>query len=158
MTGDVPPSKRLSQESNTAAGLNADALSSNRRLKHQRICTREDFMSVVHVLPAAESEQAHIKFKQVRNTYLAPFVIYADFESILEPMERRVKQTLYNQQQTISAACAMLGSNVPAVPTQTWVSIGENALSEFLNTLIDWERVCIAHLKKQCPDGSAFSR
>ena len=48
--------------------------------KHQRICTREDFMSVVHVLPAAESEQAHIKFKQVRNTYRAPFVIYADFE------------------------------------------------------------------------------
>ena len=47
-------------------------------------------MSVVHVLPAAESEQAHIKFKQVRNTYRALFVIYADFESILEPMERRV--------------------------------------------------------------------
>ena len=63
------------------------------RAKHQRICTRENFMSVVHVLPAAESEQAHSKFKQVRNTYRAPFVIYADFESILEHMERRVKQT-----------------------------------------------------------------
>ena len=49
---------------------------------HQRFCTREDFMSVVHVLPAAETEQAHIKFKQVCNTYRAPFVIYADFESI----------------------------------------------------------------------------
>ena len=80
-------------------------------------------MSVVHVLSAAESEQAHIKFNQVRNTYRAPFVIYADFESILEPMERWVKQTLYNQQHKISAACAMLVSNVPAVPTQTWVSI-----------------------------------
>ena len=91
--------------------------------KHQHICTREDFMSVLHVLPAAESEQAHIKFKQVRNIYRAPFVIYADFESILEPMERRVKQTLYNQQHKISAACAMLVSNVPAVQTQTWVSI-----------------------------------
>ena len=94
-------------------------------------------MSVVHVLPAAESEQAHIKFKQVRNTYRALFVIYADFESILEPMKRRVKQTLYNQQHKISAACSMLVSNFRAVPTQTWVSIGESALSEFLNTLID---------------------
>ena len=50
--------------------------------KHQRICTREDFMSVVHVITAAESEQAHITFKQVRNTYHAPIIIYADFESI----------------------------------------------------------------------------
>ena len=54
--------------------------------KHQRFCTCNDFMSVVHVLPAAENEQAHIIFKQVRNTYRAPFVIYADFESILELM------------------------------------------------------------------------
>ena len=41
----------------------------------------------------------------------------------------------------------MLVSNVSAVPTQTWVSIGENALSEFLNTLIDLEQVRIEHLK-----------
>ena len=78
--------------------------------KHQRLCTREDFMSVVHVLPAPDTEQAHIKFRQFRNTYPAPFVIYADFESILEPMDRRVKQTLFNQQHKISAACAMLVS------------------------------------------------
>ena len=95
----------------------------------------------MHVLPAAENEQAHIKFKQVRNTYRALFVIYADIESILKPMERQVKQILYTQQHKISAACAMLVSNVPAVLTQTWVSIGHNALSEFLNTLIDWERI-----------------
>ena len=69
--------------------------------KHQRLCSREDFMSVVQVLHAAETEQAHIKFKQVRNTYRAAFVIYAYFESILEPMERRVKQTFYNQQHNI---------------------------------------------------------
>ena len=115
--------------------------------KHQSICTREDFMSVVHLLPAAESEQAHIKFEQDPNTYHAPFVIYADFESILVSIIRRVKQNIYNQQHKILAACAMLVSNVPAVPTQAWLSIGENALSEFLDTLIDWEQVCIKHLK-----------
>lgn len=47
-------------------------------------------MSVVHVHFAAETEHAHIKFKQVSNTYLAPFVIYADFEPILDTMEREV--------------------------------------------------------------------
>ena len=31
------------------------------------------------------------------------------------------------------------------------MTIGENALSEFLNTLIDWERVCIKHLKNNVP-------
>ena len=108
-------------------------------------------MSVMHVLPAAETELAHIKIKQIRNTYRAPFVIYGNFESILEPIKRRVKQTLYNKQHKISAACAMLVSNVPAVPTQTWMSIGENALSEFLNTLIDWKRVLIKHFKDNVP-------
>ena len=34
------------------------------------------------VLFAAETEQAQIEFNQVRNIYRAPFVIYADFESI----------------------------------------------------------------------------
>ena len=89
--------------------------------KHKLHCKREDFMSVVHVLPDPESEQAQIKFNQVKNTFSAPFVIYADFESILEPMERRVKQTLYNQKHKISEACAMLVSNASGIPTQTWV-------------------------------------
>ena len=115
--------------------------------KHQRLCTREDFMSVVHVLPAPDTEQAHIKFRQFRNTYPAPFVIYADFESILEPLDRRVKQTLFNQQHKISAACAMLVSNIGAIECQTWVTVGDNALSEFLTQIIDWERICIEHLK-----------
>ena len=105
----------------------------------------------MHVLPAAESEQAHIKYKQVRNTYIAlrssDTLTLNQFSNQLSA----VKQTLYNQQHKISAACAMLVSNVPAVPTHTLVSIGENALSEFLNTLIDWERVCTDHLKYNVP-------
>ena len=72
--------------------------------KHERLCTREDFMSVLHVLPAPNTEQAHIKFRQFRNTYEAPFVVYADFESILEPIKRQNKNTLYDQHHKISAA------------------------------------------------------
>ena len=43
-------------------------------------------MSVVHVLPDAKNNEAHIKFKLVRNTYRALFVFYADFKSIIVPM------------------------------------------------------------------------
>ena len=93
------------------------------------------------MLLAAESKQAHIKFKQVRNTYRAPLVINADFESILELIKSLVKQIIYSQQHKISASGAMFISNVSLVPTQTWVSIGENALNVFFNTLINWERV-----------------
>ena len=61
----------------------------------------------------------------------APFVIYADFESILEPMDRRVKQTLFNQQHKISAACAMLVSTHAAIPTQTWLRLGRTPSASF---------------------------
>ena len=115
--------------------------------KHERLCTNEDFMSVLHVHPAPKTEQAHIKFRQFRNTYIAPFVVYADFKSILKPIERRDKNTFYEQHHKISAACAILVSTIKEVPTRTLHSINENALSEFLNTLIDWERQCIDYLK-----------
>ena len=104
-------------------------------------------MSVLHLLLALNTVQAHIKFRQFRNTYEALFVVYADFESILEPIERRDKNTCYHQHHKISAACAMLVSIIKAVPTRTWHSINENAFSKFLNTLIDCERDCINHLK-----------
>ena len=115
-------------------------------------------MSIVHVLPSPDSEQALIKFNQVKNTFRAPFVIYADFESILEPMERRVKQTLYNQQHKISAACAMLVSTSPGIPNQTWVSIGENALSEFLEQVMKWEKGVHRLLEEALADGSPLSQ
>ena len=47
--------------------------------KHERLCTREDCISVLHVLAAPIIEQAHIKFRQFCNTYEASFVVYADF-------------------------------------------------------------------------------
>ena len=41
---------------------------------------------------------------------MALFVIYADFESILEPLGRQVKQTTYSQQHKVCAAAAILCS------------------------------------------------
>ena len=51
--------------------------------RHKELCTRDDFMSVLHVLPTPGSKQAQIKFNQYKYCTKAPFVIYADFESIL---------------------------------------------------------------------------
>ena len=65
--------------------------------RHNQLCTRDDFMSVHHVLPTQGSKQAEIKFDQFRYCTKAPFVIYADFESILEPSGRQVKHTTYTQ-------------------------------------------------------------
>ena len=108
-------------------------------------------MSVLHGLPAPNTEQSNIKFRQFCNTYEAPFVVYADFESIIEQIQRQDKTTLYDQHHKILAACAILVYTIKAVLTQTLHSINENALSEFLNTLIDWERKCIDHLNYNIP-------
>ena len=108
-------------------------------------------MSVLHVLSAPNTEQAHIKFRQFRNSYEAKFVVYADFESIFEQIQRQNKNTLYHQHDKISAAFAILVFTIKSVPTRTWHSINENALSELFNNLIDMERKCIDYLKNNIP-------
>ena len=47
--------------------------------RHNQLCTRDDFMSVLHVLPTPGSKQAQIKFNKYTNCTKAPFVIYTDF-------------------------------------------------------------------------------
>ena len=79
--------------------------------RHKELCTRDDFMSVLHMLPTPGSKQAQIKFNQYKYCTKAPFVIYADFESILEPSGRQVKHTTYTQQHKVCAAAAILTSS-----------------------------------------------
>ena len=47
--------------------------------RHKELSTRNDFMSVLHVLPMPGSKQAQIKFNQYKYCTKAPFIIYADF-------------------------------------------------------------------------------
>ena len=65
--------------------------------RQKELYTRDDFMSVLHVLPTPGSNQAQIEFNQYKYCTKAPFVIYADFESILEPSGLQVKRTTYTQ-------------------------------------------------------------
>ena len=43
---------------------------------------------------------------------MAPFVIFEDFESILEPLKRQVKQTTYSHQHKVCAEEAILCSTI----------------------------------------------
>ena len=118
---------------------------------HKQLCTREDYMSVVHVLPTPDSEESHIKFKQFRNTSQAPFVIYADFESILERVDRQNKRTHYDQQHKVCAAAAILCFYIPEMNNKLMLFSGPNTLENFLNKLIEWETMCMEYLRLNCP-------
>ena len=111
-------------------------------------------MSVLHVLPMPGTESAHIKFNQFRNTTKAPFVIYADFESVLEPINLNVKHTKIAQQHKVCAASAILCSHLHEFNQRTMMKIGPHALSDFLDELIKWENqiiaVLIRNLKMKC--------
>ena len=69
-------------------------------------------MSVLYVLPTPGSKQAQLKFYNYKFCSMAPFVIYADFEFVLEPLARQVKQTTYSQQHKVCAAAAILCSTL----------------------------------------------
>ena len=51
--------------------------------RHKELCTRDDFMSVLHVFPTPGSKQFQLKFINYKFGTIAPFFIYADFESII---------------------------------------------------------------------------
>jgi hypothetical protein len=119
--------------------------------RHQRLCTREDFMSVVHMLPSPGSGFDEIKFRDFRNSSRAPFVIYADFESILKPIDRQRKATHFLQQHEVCSAAAILVSTVPEMNNLRVIFTGPNALSHFLEKLIQWESTCIEYLRKNIP-------
>ena len=104
--------------------------------RHKQLCTKDDFMSVLHVLLVPGSKQAQIKFNQYTYCTKAPFVIYADFESILEPSGRQFKHTNFTQQYKVCAAADILTSSFYNFDQRTVMKVGENALVEFLDTLI----------------------
>ena len=92
--------------------------------RHKQLCTRDDFLSVLHVLPTPNSKQAQIKFNQHKCWTKAPFVIFADFESILKPSGRQVKRTTYSQQHKVCAAAAILTSSFYNYEQRTVMKVG----------------------------------
>ena len=114
--------------------------------RQKQLCTLDDFLSVLHVLPTPGSKQEQIKFNQYKFCTKAPFVICADFESILKPSGRQVKQTIYTQQHKVCAAAVIPISSYYNFDKRTVIKVIENALAAFLNTLIVWEAEIVAIL------------
>ena len=114
--------------------------------RHKERCTREDLVSVLYVLPTPSFKQGKIKFSQYKYYTKAPFVIFADFVSILEPSGRQVKHTTDTQQHKVCAAAVILTSSFYNFDQRTVMKVGENALVEFLDTLIVWEAEIVAIL------------
>ena len=77
---------------------------------------------------------------------MAPFMIYADFESIHKPPGRQVKKTTYSQQHKVCAAAAILCSSLGNYNQLTVMKVGENAVAEFLDVPIEWETTIVEEL------------
>ena len=107
--------------------------------RHQQLCTRDDFMSVLHLLPVPGTERAQINFNQFKNTTKAPFVIFVDFESNFDPLNRKVQHTTMIQHHKVCGAAAILCSKLPDFNLRTMMKVGPRALSEFLVELSKWE-------------------
>ena len=110
------------------------------------LCTRDDFIFVLHVLPVPGTERAQIQFTQFKNTTRAPLLISADFKSILEPLRKHVQRTTLAQHHKVCAAAAILCSTMPDFNQRTIMKFGPKALSDFLDELNKWEREIIAVL------------
>ena len=93
-------------------------------------------MYVLHVLPVPGTERAQIKFTQFRKTTKAPFVIYVDFESLLEPLGQHVQDTTFARHHKVCAAAAILCSNLPEFNQRTIMKVSPRALSDFLDVQI----------------------
>ena len=115
--------------------------------RHQKLCTRADYISTLHILPEPDST---IKFTNWKYMTLAPFVIYADLESILLPVDKRKGSTLLYQNHQPCASSAILCSTIPAFNKQFHLLTGENSVNKLLDQLIRLETNIVEHLKINC--------
>ena len=83
-------------------------------------------MSAFHVLQLPGSKQEQIKFNEYKFCIKAPSVIYADFESILEPSGPKIKRTTYTQHYKVCAAAAILTSSYYNFDQRTVMIVGTN--------------------------------
>ena len=126
-----------------------DAIQTEERLqRHQRLCTREDYISTLHIMPDPGTK---IKFKNWKYCTWAPFVIYADLESILSPIEQHKGATNLYQHHKACAASALLCSKIRKFDNQFCLFTKEDAVSQLLKQLIEWETQIIEYLQENRP-------
>ena len=85
--------------------------------------------SVLHLMP---DENSSITFQNVKYKTPAPFVIYADFESLLHQIDTQCGKTHRSHYHEACASAAILISKFSDVKNRTFIDSGENALDNFL--------------------------
>jgi len=115
---------------------------------HEEHCKRPNFSSVIYTLPAEGAKNAELRFTNFRYMTRAPFVIYADFESNLSPIDQQTDATRLTQHHHVCAAAAILVSTVPELNNKIIEHAGEHALTLFCNSLIEWEKTIINHFQR----------
>jgi hypothetical protein len=115
---------------------------------HQQICTRENWSSVLVQMPEPGE---FIAFKNFRHCGENPFVIYADFESILERIEQNEGHSKYYQEHKPAAIAALLVSTVEEVNNQLFYACGEDCTEQFMRRLITWEERAVWYMQQDLP-------
>ena len=67
--------------------------------------------------------------------------------SLFEPLDCQTKQKTYSQHHKVCAAAAILCSNLGKYNQLTVTKVGEIALTEFLDALIEWETTIVEELR-----------
>ena len=97
------------------------------------------------------TKQAQLKVCNYKFRTMALFVIYAHFESILEPLGRQTNHTTYTKQHKVCAAAAILCLNPGRYNQFTVIKVGEKSLTEFVNVLIKLKTAIIKELRINRP-------
>ena len=116
--------------------------------RHQRLCTREDYISTLHIMPDAGTK---IIFNNWKYSTWAPFVIYADLESIISPIKAHKGETNLYQHHKACAASALLCSKIRKFDNQFCYFTKEDAVSQLFKQLIEWETRIIEYLQENRP-------
>ena len=110
--------------------------------KHKVICTDKGFMQR-YVFPTEESKI--LQFKNYKNKWLIPFIIYADMEcKLVESSEENV----ISKHTPISIAYSVVSKD-PEWQRECWIYTGDDCIQQFLVSLdqLKLELVDVMHLQ-----------
>ena len=116
--------------------------------RHKQFCTHDNWCSVIHILP---SPAYLLEFKNFKFQTPAPFVIYIDLESILDPMIEPQGNTTFYQRHKCCSAAALLCSNIPIFNNHWFIYTGDDVHVRLLEKLVEWEEKCVIYLKSKRP-------
>ena len=80
-------------------------------------------------------EEDFVEFNSIHKQVEHPFVVYADFESILHPINEEKQKTKRYQEHDACSFSYYIVSRVPGVSFEPKTYIGKNAAETFLNEL-----------------------